>query len=203
MLFHYKNQKIFAFSDTHSMEYRLEIPPDTDILVCVGDGINGFSEREFVHFVRWYAPIPDKLRLFVAGNHEIFFDFYPQKAKSLIPPEITLLENSGIHFADIYFHSVAARPYLKTPTQIPDNVDFLLTHAPIKGVLDSDIGCPDLRDLVMTHRPKFHLFGHIHQHGLQQIKIEETTFCNVSYFNFLSEAIVNDFSAFLNDKNIL
>lgn len=185
MLFEYKNHKIFAFSDTHGMHHKLEIPENIDILICAGDGIQGFSEKEFPHFLRWYASIPAKLRIFVAGNHEIFFDLYPQRAKSFIPSEITLLENQEIEFDGIRFCSVVARPYLKNEVQIPENVDFLITHAPIKGILDDDIGCPNLRTLVTESAPKYHIFGHIHRQGLQQWQGEKTIFCNVSYFNHL------------------
>ena len=37
MLIEYKNHKIFAFSDTHGFNDRLQIPKDADILICAGD----------------------------------------------------------------------------------------------------------------------------------------------------------------------
>ena len=37
MLIEYKNHKIFAFSDTHGLNHRLDIPKDADILICAGD----------------------------------------------------------------------------------------------------------------------------------------------------------------------
>ena len=37
MTIEYKNHKIFAFSDTHGLNYRLKIPKDADILICAGD----------------------------------------------------------------------------------------------------------------------------------------------------------------------
>lgn len=188
MLFEYKNHKIFAFSDTHGMHHKLEIPENINILICAGDGIQGFSENEFPHFLRWYASIPTKLRIFVAGNHEIFFDRYPQRAKSLIPKSIILLENQEMDFEGIRFCSVVARPYLKNEVQISENVDFLITHAPVKGILDDDIGCPNLRRLITESDPKYHIFGHIHSQGLQQWQREKITFCNVSYFNHLQNS---------------
>lgn len=190
MLFEYKNHKIFAFSDTHGMHHKLEIPENIDILICAGDCIQGFSENEFPYFLRWYASIPAKLRLFVAGNHEIFFDRYPQRAKILIPKSIVLLENQEMDFEGIRFCSVVARPYLKNEVQISENVDFLITHAPVKGILDDGIGCPNLRTLVTESVPKYHISGHIHQQGLQQWQSEKTTFCNVSYFNHLQNSYI-------------
>ncbi|WP_404812452.1 metallophosphoesterase [Capnocytophaga canimorsus] len=188
MLFNYKNHKIFAFSDTHGMHHKLEIPENIDILICAGDSIQGFSENEFPHFLRWYASIPAKLQLFVAGNNEIFFDRYPQRAKSIIPKSIILLQNQEMDFEGIRFCSAVARPYLKNEVQISENVDFLITHAPVKGILDDDIGCSNLRRLITESDPKYHIFGHIHQQGLQQWQSEKTTFCNVSYFNHLQNS---------------
>ncbi|MFJ1430782.1 hypothetical protein ACILE2_08275 [Capnocytophaga canimorsus] len=126
--------------------------------------------------------------MFVAGNHEILFDLYPQRAKSFIPPEITLLENQEMDFEGIRFCSVVARPYLKNEVQISENVDFLITHAPVKGILDDGIGCPNLRTLVTESAPKYHIFGHIHSQELQQWQNEKTIFCNVSYFNHLQNS---------------
>ena len=192
MLFDYKKQRIFAFSDTHAMHHKLNIPQNIDILICAGDGIQGFSENEFPHFLDWYVSIPAKLRIFVAGNHEIFFDRYPQRAKSSIPKGITLLENQEMDFEGIRFCSVVARPYLKKEVKIPENVDFLITHAPVKGILDDDIGCPNLRTFVTHCNPKFHLFGHIHQQGLRRFEGKQTTFCNISYFNHLRDVYTNE-----------
>lgn len=192
MLFIYKNLRIFAFSDTLLMHHKLEIPADIDVLICVGDVVSGFSEKEFPYFIDWYKELPAQLRLFVAGNHKPFFDQYPQRAKSFIPEEIVFLENSSFIFQDVHFCSVVARPYLKYEVELPDNVDFLITHAPIKGILDTNIGCPKLRSLVVSHPPKYHLFGHIHPHGLQQETTPFTTFCNVSYFEHLRDAYVKD-----------
>ena len=38
MTIEYKNHKIFAFSDTHGLNDRLEIPKDADILICASFG---------------------------------------------------------------------------------------------------------------------------------------------------------------------
>ncbi|MDO5104903.1 MAG: hypothetical protein Q4D72_03305 [Capnocytophaga sp.] len=121
-----------------------------------------------------------------------FFDRTPQRARSFLPPEITLLENQELDFEGIRFCSVVARPYLKNEVQTSENVDFLITHTPIKCVLDEGIGCPYLRSLVIRCNPKFHIFGHIHSQGLQRFEGKYTTFCNVSYFNHLRDAYIHE-----------
>lgn len=55
---------------------------------------------------------------------------------------------------------------------IPDDTDVLITHGPPKGFLDKSIysgehcGCPYLVKRVAEIKPKYHIFGHIHNwHG--------------------------------------
>lgn len=57
-------------------------------------------------------------------------------------------------------------------SQIPDNIDVLITHSPPFGILDYDDGFHYgseelLSRLSAIHKLKAHLFGHIHaQHGV-------------------------------------
>jgi Icc-related predicted phosphoesterase len=63
--------------------------------------------------------------------------------------------------------------------------DFLLTHAPPFRILDKTrhgelIGNRPLYGVLSNGRlkPKYHFFGHVHEHGGEQIKIEEVVFVN-------------------------
>ena len=181
-----KGHKIYAFSDTHGMYRRLSIPAEADILICAGDACEGFNPADLRDFFAWYTAIPAKLRIFVPGNHEIVFDSQPDYARSLIPDGIMLLENNGIEFDGIKFYSVPARPYLKMPVTIPAEVDFLITHGPAYTNLDRDRGCKQLFLSVSSARPKYHIFGHVHEEGLQRkAMLGGTTFLNVSYFEYM------------------
>lgn len=186
MLVEYKGHKIFAFSDTHGMYRRLDVSADADVLICAGDACEGFAVEGLKDFFSWYNSLPAKLRLFVAGNHDMVFDEQPDYARSLIPEGIVFLENDGIEFDGIKFYSVPARPYLKTPATIPADVDFLITHGPAYSYLDRDLGCKQLFLSVASARPKYHIFGHVHEEGLQRkAMLGGTTFLNVSYFEEL------------------
>jgi len=51
---------------------------------------------------------------------------------------------------------------------IPEGIDILVTHGPPFGVLDVNkkgehCGCVDLLDAVRRIKPRYHLFGHIHE----------------------------------------
>ena len=91
------------------------------------------------------------------------------------------------------FYSVPARPYLKTPVTIPSDVDFLITHGPAYSYLDRDMGCKQLFLSVASARPKYHIFGHVHEEGLQRkAMLGGTTFLNVSYFEELRKQLLSE-----------
>merc|ERR1712137_986140 len=67
--------------------------------------------------------------------------------------------------------------------KIPDDLDVLLTHCPPYGKGDRSLigsfGCPYLLDACARKKPRFHVFGHIHDgYGVTQDKW--TTFVNAS-----------------------
>lgn len=74
----YKGHKLFAFADTHGMYWQLRVPSEADILICAGDACEGFAPDELKDFFAWYHSIPAKLRIFVAGNHDMVFDQQPE-----------------------------------------------------------------------------------------------------------------------------
>lgn len=186
MIIEYKGHKLFAFSDTHGMYRRLEVPSGADLLICAGDASEGFNPADLQDFFSRYLSIPAKLRIFVPGNHDLIFNQEPILARNLIPKGVVYLENEGFDFDSIKFYSVPARPYLRAPVAIPVNVDFLITHGPANSYLDRDLGCKQLFLTVASARPKYHIFGHIHEEGLQRkAMLGGTTFLNVSYFEEL------------------
>ena len=182
----YKRHKLFAFADTHGMYRRLFVPAEADILICAGDACEGFNPADLVDFFAWYAAIPAKLRIFVPGNHDRLFNTNPDRARSMIHDGVVYLENEGIEYDGIKFYSVPARPYLKTPPAIPEDLDFLITHGPAYGYLDRGLGCKNLYLSIASARPKYHIFGHVHEEGLKRkAMLGSTTYLNVSYFEYL------------------
>ena len=193
MIIDYKGQRFFAFSDTHGMYRQLDIPADVDILICAGDACEGFNPADLEEFFTWYAAIPAKLRIFVPGNHDRIFNANPDRANRLIPDGVVYLENEGIEYDGIKFYSVPARSYLKTKLAIPEDVDFLITHGPAYGYLDRGLGCKNLYLSIASARPKYHIFGHVHEEGLKRkAMLGGTTFLNVSYFEELRKQLLSE-----------
>ena len=187
----YKGKYLFAFSDTHGMHRELSIPKGTDILICAfGDVVSDFQENGFNDFFDWFSSCPAQLRLFVPGNHEIIFDLCPEEARRLIPANVTLLEDCGIECDGITFHAISSRmiqqmQWLGGECGLPYKTDFLITHIPPKGILDEDTGSEILKQTVLKHQPKHHLFGHVHSKGGQCEEKWNTKFGNVSTFQAL------------------
>ena len=190
MVVNYKGHYFFAFSDTHGMYRSLNVPDDADILICAGDACEGFAPDQLKDFFDWYVSIPAKLRIFVAGNHDMVFDEQPEYARSLVPKGVLLLENDGVDFDGIRIHSVVARPYLKAPVTLPEDIDILITHGPAYSHLDRGTGDKDLFLAIAQARPKYHIFGHVHEEGLKRESVfSGTTFLNVSYFEGLRKRV--------------
>ena len=191
MLIEYKNHKIFAFSDTHGLNHRLDIPKDVDILICAGDCLKEdnmvYVNNEFLKFLNWYSHQDAKLKIYVPGNHEVFFEMNPEKAMQMIPSSIILLEDCGIEYDGISFWGAACRPWMfkGTENKIPKDVDFLITHGAAEGHLDNKAGCQVLKKMIEESKPKHHIFGHIHEDGGKIETTETTTYYNVSMYNQL------------------
>ena len=72
-------------------------------------------------------------------------------------------------------------------SQIPANLDVLITHGPPFQILDMTMdgcnaGCPLLLEKVKVLKPKYHIFGHIHEcYGMREKG--ETAFINASLCN--------------------
>lgn len=75
---------------------------------------------------------------------------------------------------------------------IPNNLDILITHGPMLHILDANAdgyacGSKALREEIDRARPRFHVFGHIHEQGNNQLMYKHVgpnTWCvNCSYVN--------------------
>jgi Icc-related predicted phosphoesterase len=84
---------------------------------------------------------------------------------------------------------------------IPEGTDILITHGPPLGhgdrtVYGKEVGCADLMAAIDRIRPKYHVFGHIHEaYGISAGA--STTFVNASncglYYSELHPPVVFDY----------
>lgn len=201
--------KIQFISDTHCYHKLIEIEKDIDCLIHGGDSTSSpdliNNTTEFHHFKDWFINLPIKHKIIIAGNH----DRWATKKYN-----IEDLKHNGIIYLEHEYYNleglkIFGSPYTPTFGQwffmvnrnkldkywkvLEPKIDILITHGPPKGILDLSYNkdheleyCGDktLFNYISKVKPKYHLFGHIHNNEdcyNQGIRIfENTTFINGS-----------------------
>ncbi len=195
--------KFVAISDTHGKHLELTDLPDADCIIHAGDVSGRGLPSEVANFLQWFDRLNYTHKIFIAGNHDFFFeDAKAEEVQSIIPEGVTYLNDSGIEIEGIYIHGSPVQPVFfdwafnrKRGEEIdqhwqliPEHTDILITHGPAYGILDQTVrgqkvGCEDLLRRIETVKPQYHIAGHIHEaYGVQ--KVGDTTFVNASVVNF-------------------
>ncbi|MBA3534089.1 MAG: metallophosphatase domain-containing protein [Ardenticatenales bacterium] len=191
---------IVALSDTHSLHGQLAIP-DGDILLHAGDITRQGDIADVVEFNAFLGTLPHRHKVVIAGNHDFCFERLPNRCRQLLTNAIYLEDESvtleGIKiygspwqpwFHDWAFNLARGEPLRRKWALIPPDTDILITHGPPLGhgdrtTLNEVVGCADLLEAVQRLRPRYHLFGHIHEaYGVT--RNEHTTFINASSCTF-------------------
>lgn len=192
--------KICVISDTHLKHHYLGTLPDADMIIHCGDFTSVGKYWQVVEFMKWYSKLEQyKYKLVIAGNHDWLFENNGILARGLVPQNIIYLEDSGAEIEGIKFYGTpVSKPFrdwaFNRPEEklaqywaaIPDDTDVLITHDPPYLIGDyvprdrNHHGSPSLYyEVIQRIKPKFHLFGHIHEgNGIKVI--ENTTFINAS-----------------------
>lgn len=200
--------RIVCLSDTHDQIPR--IVPDGDLLIHAGDLTNPGTVDAIQTQIDWLASLPHQHKVFVAGNHDSWFDFRSRKAEdkeTARRPDfkgLHYLQNSSVSldFANGRKLNVYGAADLPTcgggdnafqykpdrhpwARRIPMDTDVLVTHTPPKGHLDLNLGCPGLLEELWRVKPKLHVFGHVHWgHGQESVYFDE---CQKAYETFTSK----------------
>ena len=153
-------------------------------------------------FLNWFAKQKFAYKIFIAGNHDFYFERTPfSEWQQLLSEEMIYLQDSGTTLNGIKIWGSPVTPWFynwafnrhrgeairKHWEKIPADTDLLITHGPVYGFLDTVLneqhaGCPDLLRTVLTIKPKVHVFGHIHEsYGV--IKRSGIKFVNASQVN--------------------
>jgi Icc-related predicted phosphoesterase len=193
--------RFVAISDTHGRHRELKLPKG-DVLLHTGDLTTRGRKDEAADFLGWFAQQPFAHKIFIAGNH----DFYFEKAKAaeleaLVPQGVTYLNDSGTEvnglkvwgspitpwFFDWAFNRHRGAEIRKHWELIPSDTNILLTHGPVHGFLDltvtdQHVGCQDLLRQVLLIKPRVHIFGHIHE-AYGSIRRSGVHFINASVVN--------------------
>jgi len=181
--------KIICISDTHNKHQNLTIP-EGDLIIHAGDFTVNGTKAETFHFLGWFAKLPHKHKILIAGNHDFYLEKYKDRLNEIIPNEIYYLMDSGIRIENVNFWGSPYTPgdgnwaFNKSRgsqisqhwNKIPLNTDILITHGPPFGILDEldnkqQIGCEKLANQVLKLNLKYHVFGHVHNdYGIERTK---------------------------------
>jgi predicted phosphodiesterase len=193
--------KFTIISDTHGQHHQL-ILPKGDVLVHAGDVSARGKAAEVLDFLHWFAAQDFEHKLFIAGNHDFYFENTPADAiRQMIPAGITYLNDSGTTIGSISIWGSPVTPWFydwafnrrRGPDiqqhweLIPAGTQVLVTHGPVFGILDRtdgglNAGCDDLLVKVNELKPRVHICGHIHE-AYGQVSRDGTTFINASVLN--------------------
>ena len=73
--------KILFLSDTHSQHRKLKNLPEADMVIHAGDVSKMGRDHEVEDFMRWFRALNYKYKVFIAGNHDFFFENETRCAK--------------------------------------------------------------------------------------------------------------------------
>jgi len=192
-------------SDLHGYLPELE---GGDLLILAGDYTAKHTISEFELFIKWLNNLDYKKIIVIAGNHDEVLEKEGDQFFKWANCEY--LCDSGTEYKGLkiygtpwspYFHSVhpKCKAFMKNDddleeifNKIPKDLDILITHTPMKYILDTSYdgyawGSNYLRIAIDEVKPRFHIFGHVHEQGSKQLMYKHTgkdTLCiNCSYVN--------------------
>jgi Icc-related predicted phosphoesterase len=182
--------KILHISDTHGFhdQFPLDRFNGIDVVIHSGDCSNSkdtfANEKEVRSFIDWYSKLEVNYKIYVAGNHDTSIERKKFKKSDFENAGIIYLENDEVTIDGIKFWGSPHTPtfgnwaFMKSREtigrvwgNIPVDTDVLIVHGPPKGVRDLSHDrfgklefCGDnaLAKVVFKIKPKYLLFGHIH-----------------------------------------
>jgi Icc-related predicted phosphoesterase len=193
--------KTVCISDTHTRHKEILLP-EGELIIHAGDMGSIGSKCEIEDFLIWYSGLDYKYKILIGGNHDRYLEFEDASIiRAMIPENIHYLNDSGITIEGIHFWGSPVQPAFNNWAfnrergedidrhwqLIPDDTDVLITHGPPFGILDKTVredhvGCEKLLEKVQKIKPKFHIFGHVHEgYGIHHQR--GTRFINASILN--------------------
>ena len=202
--------KVAFISDTHGTHKYIPNLPEADVICHTGDlSGHGYTE-EIIDFMKWFATLPYKHKVFIAGNHDWGWFHHEDVLLNYVPEGITYLRDSSVIIDGLKFYGTPWQPVfldwafnleegelVKKWELIPSGTDILLTHCPPHNILDlanyrnEHTGSKSLLDKILEIDPIVSAFGHIHEAYGSISLYNNITFVNSSLLNRRYE-LVND-----------
>ena len=212
--------KIWLISDMHCKYSELAVyATDTegiDMIICAGDPSTSrdcvYNEVEYRKFLDWFSNLPITHKILIGGNHDTALYKGLIKSKEIKSLGITYLNDETVTIEGVKIFGSPWTPTFgigwgfncnrdrlhKHWSLIEEDTDIVVTHGPPRGYLDNasdgfKCGCAALRKRIKEIRPKYHVFGHIHEEAGRQLKEcnNITTYINASIVDLRHNVINN------------
>lgn len=197
--------RLVLISDTHTYHDEL-ILPKGDVLIHAGDISSRGYTTEVRDFLEWFDKQDFEEKIFIAGNHDFFFENRDIEDVRKIISEyksVTYLFDEEIIINGVKFYGTPWQPEFcnwafnvqrgelhKKWNKIPKDVNVLITHGPPYTILDrvkpswntcsEQVGCFELLNAINDLKDlKLNVFGHIHE-AYGEMMIDNVTFINAS-----------------------
>ncbi len=204
---------IDCIADLHGFYPKL---PGGDLLIVAGDLTKQDTEKQLNDFDDWLDAQKYRKKIFIAGNHDnllvdekprIYYTRYGANKHE----RFEYLCDSATEFEDLKIWGTPWTPIFDGVNPkckafmaddeffldqkfalIPRDTDILITHGPMRHMLDANedgyaCGSSSLKSHIDRVKPKFHIFGHIHEQGGQDMMYDHgycNTWCvNCSHVN--------------------
>lgn len=148
--------KIVTISDTHNKHLQLGKLPEGDMLIHAGDFTSQGSEQEVESFINWFSNQDYKYKVFIAGNHDWFFqkDYNKDKLEKMLDMYDTdnsmyYLQDSMIEIEGVklwgspwtprfynWAFNASTDELSKKWSLISPDADVVITHGPMYGIGD-------------------------------------------------------------------
>lgn len=200
--------RIVCMSDSHGFHKKLNVP-DGDVFIHAGDFSMRAQIQHVQEFARWMNSLPHKHKIVVPGNHDIACETNSRSMTKDMFGSVVYLDHEyhqveGIMVFGSPYTSAIANPSdwsfdyprgghrgfrLWDQVLHGDRMDILVTHGPAYGILDRvldphfgedpHVGEKGISNIIEKHKPKVHIFGHIHE-GYGHVRESEVDYYNVS-----------------------
>jgi Icc-related predicted phosphoesterase len=188
--------KIVLLSDTHQLHDQLVVPPG-DLLIHAGDSCRRGTLEELSAFNDFLGRLPHPHKIAIAGNRDYSFERQPEESRKILTNAVYLQDEEITIGGLRIYGSPWQPPFMNTAFNlprgealrekwalIPQGIDILVTHTPPYSIGDRTaggelVGCRDLLEAVRRIKPRFNVFGHIHE-GYGQYNKNGILFINAS-----------------------
>lgn len=190
--------RVVVVGDTHNRHHMLDVP-DGDVFIHCGD----LTKRGTVHEMRevnaWLEKLPHRHKVVICGNMDQRMERMPSfEDRARLLSAATYLEDSSLEVAGLKLYGSPYTPKFHGAFQleagyesdvkwasIPEGLDILITHGPPRNCLDCTgrklrVGCASLLQRVKATRPRYHIFGHVHEQGGKQVEEDGIKFINAA-----------------------